>query len=278
MEQHSFGYWLRLKRKALDLTREGLADRVGCSAATIRKIEAEERRPSVQIVGRLADILDVPPDERTAFLRFARGDWTNTPGETTALAPWRAATISTRSNLPAVTTSLVGREIEIARVREYLLRKDIRLLTLIGPPGIGKTRLGLETARQTLDDFPGGVFFVALAPIEDPSLIAPVMVRALGYVEAKDLPAEKILVDGIGGKQMLIVLDNCEHLIENIAPLTSDLLSACPHLKIIATSRESLRIPGEWLYTAPALDFPTESSPVDAETVSKFPAGAVCRA
>jgi DNA-binding XRE family transcriptional regulator len=196
MEQHSFGYWLRLKRKALDLTREGLADRVGCSAATIRKIEA---------------------DERTAFLRFARGDWTNTPGETTALAPWRAATISTRSNLPAVTTSLVGREIEIARVREYLLRKDIRLLTLIGPPGIGKTRLGLETARQTLDDFPGGVFFVALAPIEDPSLIAPVMVRALGYVEAKDLPAEKILVDGIGGKQMLIVLDNCEHLIENIA-------------------------------------------------------------
>jgi predicted ATPase/DNA-binding XRE family transcriptional regulator len=272
MEQHSFGDWLRLRRKALDLTREGLADRVGFSAATIRKIEAEERRPSVQIVERLADILDIPQDERTAFLRFARGDWKFAPTETIPQAPWRTATPSTRSNLPATTTSLVGRELEIDQVREYLLRKEIRLVTLVGPPGIGKTRLSLETARLALSDFPGGVFFVSLAPLDDPSLIAPVLVQALGYVEAKNLPAEKILIDGIGEKQMLILLDNCEHLIEDIAALTSDLLSACPHLKILATSRESLRLPGEWLYTIPALELPEASSLVEVETAEKFPA------
>ncbi|HEU0293090.1 MAG TPA: helix-turn-helix transcriptional regulator, partial [Anaerolineales bacterium] len=75
MEQHSFGNWLRLKRKALDLTREELAERIGYSAATIRKIEDEERRPSVQIAGRLADIFNIPQNERESFLRFARGDW-----------------------------------------------------------------------------------------------------------------------------------------------------------------------------------------------------------
>jgi predicted ATPase/transcriptional regulator with XRE-family HTH domain len=271
MEQHSFGYWLRLKRKALDLTREGLAVRVGCSAATIRKIEAEERRPSAQIVERLAEILNIPQDERTAFLRFARGDWKFAPSEPIEPEPWHPSTITSRSNLPATTTSLVGREGEIAQVSGYLHRVEIRLVTLIGPPGIGKTRLSLETARQALSDFPGGVFFVALAPLEDPSQIAPTAVQALGY-EAKNLPAKELLLDGIGDKQILIVLDNCEHLIEEVALLISDLLSVCPHLKILATSRESMRIPGEWLYTVPTLEFPAEGSLVDAESAANYPA------
>jgi predicted ATPase/transcriptional regulator with XRE-family HTH domain len=272
MEQLSFGDWLRHRRKALDLSREGFADLVGCSAATIRKIEAEERRPSAQIVERLADILDIPQDERTAFLRFARGDWKFAPAETTQQAPWRATTPAARSNLPATTTSLVGRELEIAQVHEYLLRKDVRLVTLVGPPGIGKTRLSLETARLALTDFPDGVFFVALAPLEDPALIATVIVQALGYVEAKNLPPKKTLVSGISEKQMLILLDNCEHLIEEATLLTQELLAACPQLKIIATSRESLRLPGEWLYNVPTLDLPEASSPVDTETAEKFPA------
>src|SRR5215216_6661904 len=88
MEQQSFGYWLKLKRKALDLTREELAARVGYSAATIRKIEDEERRPSEQVVDRLADIFKIPPDERAAFLRFARGDWQSAPTSNVENAPW----------------------------------------------------------------------------------------------------------------------------------------------------------------------------------------------
>jgi predicted ATPase len=165
--------------------------------------------------------------------------------------------------LPAPVTSLIGREKEIAAVREYLEKPDIRLVTLIGPPGIGKTRLSIESARAALPDFPDGVFFVPLAPLGDPSLIALTIIQALGYVEKGNFSSTKQLIEGIGEKQMLIVLDNCEHLIEEIASLASELLSACSRLKILVTSRESLRVPGEWLYPLPALEHPTENSPVD---------------
>src|SRR6188474_2955127 len=92
LEQHSFGYWLRLKRKALDLTREALADRVGCSVSTIRKLEDEERHPSAQIAELLADIFKIPPNERTDFLRFARGDWISAPSSRDEEAPWLIST------------------------------------------------------------------------------------------------------------------------------------------------------------------------------------------
>src|SRR5690242_8579128 len=183
MEQHSFAYWLRLKRKALDLTREELAERVGYSAATIRKIEDEERHPSAQIVERLAEIFNISPNERKEFLEFARGDWKSAPHEIVEEIPWRASNKSARSNLPATVTSLVGREKEIADVLEYLLRADIRLVTLIGPPGIGKTRLALESAHAVSHHFSGGVFFVPLAPLDDPALVGRAIIQSLGYVE-----------------------------------------------------------------------------------------------
>src|SRR6266496_3631447 len=154
MEQPSFGYWLRLKRKALDLTREALAERVGYSAATIRKIEDEERHPSTQIVERLADIFSIPPNEQASFLRFARGDRKSAPIETTQEMPWHASTKLPRSNIPATITSLIAREQEITHVHEYLSDDDIRMITLMGPPGIGKTRLSIEAARAALPDFP----------------------------------------------------------------------------------------------------------------------------
>jgi predicted ATPase/DNA-binding XRE family transcriptional regulator len=275
-EQHSFGYWLRLKRKALDLTREALADRVGCSVSTIRKLEEEERRPSTQIAELLAEIFKIPTTERTAFLRFVRGDWRSAPSLGDEDAPWRGSTPALsqqpRSNLPSTFTSLIGRDKDIAAVQDYLTNPDIRLVTLIGAPGIGKTRLSIASASQSLTHFPDGVFFVALASLDHPSLIPSAIAQALGYVEKSDLPAEKRLMEGIGNKRMLFVLDNCEHLIEDVALLTASLLSACSRLKILTTSREALRIPGEWLYSVPALDLPKEFSIVDIETISEFPA------
>src|SRR5512138_3234674 len=114
MEQYSFGYWLKLKRKALDLTREALANRAGYSAETIRKIETEQRRPSSEMAERLADILNIPQDERTAFLRFARGDSRSAPSLGDEEAPWRISTPKIpqrpRSNLPGTFTSLIGRD------------------------------------------------------------------------------------------------------------------------------------------------------------------------
>src|SRR5512146_1441087 len=275
-EQHSFGYWLRLKRKALDLTREALADRVGCSVSTIRKLEEEERRPSTQIAELLAEIFKIPTTERTAFSRFARGDWTSAPTLGDEEAPWRVSTPALsqrpRSNLPATFTSLIGRDKDIAAVEEYLSDSDIRLVTLIGAPGIGKTRLSIASASKSLPDFSDGVFFVALAPLDQPSLIPSATLQALGYIEKNNLSPEERLIEGIANKRMLLVLDNCEHLIEDVARLASSLLSACSHLKILTTSREALRIPGAWLYSAPALDMPKEYSIVDVETISDFPA------
>ncbi len=275
-EQHSFGSWLRLKRKTLDLTREALADRVGCSVSMIRKLEEEERRPSAQIAELLAEIFKIPPTERTAFLRFARGDWRSAPSLGDEEAPWRVSTPAlpqqTRSNLPATFTSLIGRDKDIAAVHDYLTDPDIRLVTLIGAPGIGKTRLSIASASQSLAEFSDGVFFVALAPLDQPSLIPSAILQALGYIEKNNLSPEERLTEGVGNKRMLLVLDNSEHLIEDVARLASSLLSACSRLKILTTSREALRIPGEWLYSVPALDMPKENFIIDIETISEFPA------
>ena len=272
LEQQSFGYWLRLKRKALDLTLEGLAERVGCSASTIRKLEEEERRPSAQIVDRLAEVFNIPQTERASFLRFARGELRSTPAETKEDFPWQVSATPARSNLPATVTSLVGREREIAEVHDYLSRDDIRLVSLIGPPGIGKTRLSIESARIALPDFPDGAFFVALAPLDNPGLIAQTIAQSLGFVGATDLHVEEQLKQGIGDRHMLVVMDNCEHLVEDVARLAFDLLSACPRLTILATSREVLRIPGEWLYAVPAFDLPDGDEFTDVSSAAIHPA------
>src|SRR5215216_872244 len=275
-EQHSFGYWLRLKRKALDLTREALADRVGCSVSMIRKLEDEERHPSPQIAELLAEIFKIPPTERPAFLRFARGDLRSAPSSSDEEAPWRASTPEIpqhpRSNLPATFTSLIGRDKDIAAVHHYLTNPDIRLVTLIGAPGIGKTRLGIASASKSLTHFPDGVFFVALAPLDQPSLIPSAISQALGYIEKNNLSPGERLIEGIANKRMLLVLDNCEHLIEDVTRLASSLLSACSRLKILITSREALRISGEWLYSVPALDMPKENFILDIENIAEFPA------
>ena len=272
MEFHSFGDWLKRKRKALDLTQAALADQVGCSAAAIRKLEAEERRPSAQIAERLAEIFAIPQNETANFVRFARGELRSLPAEAREEFPWQISSKSPHSNLPATVTSLVGRDQEIALVHKYLLTSDIRLISLVGPPGIGKTRLSIEVAHTVLPGFADGVFFVPLAPLEDAALLAPSVAQGLGYVETKRQSAIQQLMDGIGEKHMLIVLDNCEHLIEDVASLASRLLSACPRLNLFATSRESLRIPGEWVYAVPALNVPGESSAVDMKTAFEFPA------
>jgi predicted ATPase/DNA-binding XRE family transcriptional regulator len=272
MEEHSFGYWLRLRRKTLDLTQDGLADRVGCSVAMIRKIESEERRPSAQIIERLAGILNISEEERTAFLRFARGDWRSAPFAIKDDLSWKAPAKPSHTNLPATTTSLIGRQKEIALLHGYLRNNEIRLVTLIGPPGIGKTRLSIEAARESRTDFLDGVFFVALAPFEDAALIAMTIAQTLGFIEVRNVSPEELLKEGIGEKEMLLVLDNCEHLIGGVASIASDLLSACSRLKILVTSRESLRVSGEWLYTVPAFDLPAEHFSIDVGNVSQYPA------
>ena len=193
MDENSFGEWLRRRRKALDLTQGELADQVGCSTAAIRKFESEERRPSMQIVDRLAIILGIPSGEHSSFQEFARGEQPARLSEADEGAPWRATDKARRSNLPAPSTALIGREEECRGVRQYLLSPAVRLVTLIGPLGIGKTRLSLEVGRAVQADFADGVFFVALAPLEDASLIGSSIVQALGLVEIERLSGERTI-------------------------------------------------------------------------------------
>ncbi|MDO8755494.1 MAG: helix-turn-helix domain-containing protein, partial [Anaerolineales bacterium] len=272
MAEISFGEWLKRQRKALGMTQEQLAQQVFCSTSALKKIEAELRRPSMQISERLAEIFNIPTSEKNAFLRFTRGgEWQPTfSGSITNT--WRNLPRTISSNIPATVTSLIARENDLAEIQAYLQKEDIRLLTLIGPPGIGKTRLGIETARTLLPNFIAGVYFVALAPLENPSLLAATIAQTLGFVGMRNITAGEQLKDGIADKEMLIVLDNCEHLIEEVTELASFLLSACSRLKILATSRESLRIPGEWLYPVPAFDLPDVVSTINIETASNYPA------
>jgi len=266
-----FGEWLKRQRSSRGLTQKQLAHQIGCATITLRKIEAEERRPSAEIVTQLIKIFEIPQDEKISFLKFARGDWTKAPGKSPKELPWQASK-SPRSNLPASVTALIGREKPLAEIHDYLLQTEIRLVTLIGPPGMGKTRLSIEVARHSLSDFVDGVFFVGLATLDDSKLIAATVRQSLGYVEDPKLTPEQQLIQTIGDRQMLIVLDNCEHLGQAAALFASELLSACSNLKILATSREVLHTPGEWLYSVPPLDLPHETLQVDTNSVSKYPA------
>ncbi len=158
-----------------------------------------------------------------------------------------------RHNLPVQITSFVGRQREIAEIT-HLLRES-HLLTLTGPGGTGKTRLALQVADGLLDAFEHGVFFVDLAPISHPDLVTVTIATALGVKGTAGQPTVEILKNYLSGRQVLLLLDNFEHLIE-AAPLAGDLLSVSPGLKILATSREALHVYGEQEYAVPPLSMP----------------------
>jgi len=150
-----------------------------------------------------------------------------------------------RTNLPIPATPFLGREHELAEVLELLARDGVRLLTLTGPGGMGKTRLGLQAAAEDAERYPDGVFWVPLAAVRDPELILETAAHALGAKEG--------LAEHIADKSLLLLFDNFEHVVDAADDL-SDLLAACPNLRLLVTSREVLRIPSEQAYPVPPLE------------------------
>jgi len=174
------------------------------------------------------------------------------PGLTSTFPPLKTLD-AYRNNLPVQLTSFIGREQEIAEIKQKL--KIHHLITLTGPGGTGKTRLSLQVAADLLDQFQHGVWFVELAPLTDPDLIPQSILSAMGINEQSGKPLD-VLREYLREKRCLLVLDNCEHLVEASATVANVLLNAAPGLKVIASSREALGIRGEMTFPVPSLSLP----------------------
>ncbi len=252
----AFGEWLRHKRRALDLTQGELANRAGCARITIQKLEAEDLRPSKQLAEALAQVLGISPSEREAFVRYAR---TGESGPRVIEIP---------NNLPAPFSSFVGREKQVREITDLL--SQTRLLTLSGAGGVGKTRLALRVANESLDSFKEGVWWVDLVGLTDGDSVPYALASTLGLRPVGDQLPQLILANHLRPQQALVVLDNCEHLIKACSELAGQLLSACPRLEILTTSREPLGITGEIIWRVPSLSLPDAQRPPRADEIIAY--------
>jgi predicted ATPase/DNA-binding XRE family transcriptional regulator len=256
----SFGYWVRRRRKALDLTQEMLAQCVGCAAVTLRKIEADERHPSRQMAERLAHCLGLSEDEKRAFLEVCGRKVS--PGR--LALPTKPEIDLIPSNLPAPATPLVGREAELTAIQECLQRKGIRFHTLTGPVGVGKTRLAIEAGYRLRHKFRDGVTLVMLGAIQDPALAPSATAAALGVREIQNKTLEEAVAASLAKKEMLLIFDNFEHLPE-AASFLSMLMAAAPKVCFLVTSRTCLHIYGEHEFIVPPMPLPQSSNLSEAQ-------------
>jgi len=172
--------------------------------------------------------------------------------------------------LPVPVSRLVGRERELGALRELIDQPEVRLLTLTGPAGVGKTRLAIELAAGLHGAFPDGVAFVELASLSEPSLVAQAVASAVGVREQPAIPLLATLSEALHTCHLLLVLDSCEHLVGPCAQFAERLLRACAHLRILATSLEPLRIAGESIWTVPALSVPAPVRHASAEELVNY--------
>ncbi|MGD2027628.1 MAG: AAA family ATPase [Anaerolineales bacterium] len=275
----TFGDLLKYLRRRARLTQRELSIAVNYSEAQISRLERNVRTPDIasltalfipalyiedqpEIISRLMELAaqargeELPFNITVAFTQSVKKE---------IVEDIRIIEGQTPNNLPLQLTSFVGRENEIAQLKDLIDRT--RLVTLTGPGGCGKTRLALETASQMAKSYQDGVFLVELAPVSNPSHVQRKFISALGLPEPRKETPTAALTQFFQKKHLLLIVDNCEHVLPETAALLHKILQTCPHVRILATSREILNIPGEVRYNVPPL---TIGNDIDSESARLF--------
>ncbi|MGB7049455.1 MAG: helix-turn-helix domain-containing protein [Candidatus Cybelea sp.] len=248
-----FGTLLRHYRLAAGLSQEALAERGRMSTQGISALERGYRRtPQRETLALLVGALALNDEQRGEFQATAARSALRGPWVRVAVGPWSDGATA---NLPLALTSFVGREAELGEIAALL--GDHRMVTLTGAGGVGKTQTALRAATALSDATHGAVCFVGLASPANPSLVVPAIGSALGVQEVPNRPLLDTLLAYLKNKSLLLIFDNCEHVITEAATVAGALLAACPNIRILATSREPLRAAGEHVYRLPSLPVPS---------------------
>ena len=274
---HTFAVLLRNHRRAAGLTQEELAERAQLSWRTISDLERGLKHPHRETSVLLAKALSLPTKELDAFIEAGAKPLARGPDAHIfpTGSQMESATLKTpkrlyRTNLPLQLTSFVGRDQEVAAIP--LLLERTRLVTLTGTGGVGKTRLALQVMANVVENYLDGAWIVDLAPLSDPVLVPQAVAMAVGIqVEGGRLPLD-VLLQRLNTAHVLLVLDNCEHVVAAAAALAEELLRRCPHVHILCTSREVLRLSGEMIWRVPSLSFPPQPVGEPLERILQYEA------
>jgi non-specific serine/threonine protein kinase len=256
-----FGDLLRRHRQAAGLTQEELAERAGLSRRGIADLERGARQtPRKDTVALLVAALGLAGEDYTDFVVAAHPPAGSSPDLPADFPPLNALDRHAH-NLPIQPTPLLGRAREVREVGALLRREEVRLVTLTGPGGVGKTRLALQVAAELSDQFTDGVWFVPLSRLADPALVLPTIAHTLGLQEAGNQPVVTVLRAWLRTRAVLLLLDNFEQVVA-VAPAVADLLARSPGLRVLVTSRVALRLRGEQEYPLLPLALPPIAWPV----------------